>query len=174
MTRSIVNIPAIDFQPRAIAFPATGSGAPPECYDAKVGKVGAIIGAQQLGYNITAVPTGKCAFPAHNHFVNEEMFFVLQGTGEVRIGANVYPLQTGDFVACPAGGPETAHQIVNTGSDELRYLAVSTSRSPEICEYPKSGKFSAIARFPASTDGKAKTLRYFGREAQSLNYWDGE
>ena len=35
-------------------------------------------------------------------------------------------------MACPAGGPESAHQIINCGDEELRYLAVSTQRAPEI------------------------------------------
>ena len=41
-----------------------------------------------LHYNLTAVPPGKRAFPFHNHRVNEEMFFILEGTGEVRIGCD--------------------------------------------------------------------------------------
>lgn len=43
------------------------------------------------------------------------MFFVLQGTGEIRIGESTLPIRPGDVIACPAGGKETAHQIVNTG-----------------------------------------------------------
>ena len=137
-------------------------------------RIGPRIGAQQLGYSVTEVAPGKSAFPAHNHVVNEEMFFILQGTGEVRIGSHVYPLRAGDVVACPAGGSDTAHQIVNTGSESLRYLAVSTMRSPEIWQYPNSGKFGVSATLAASTDGRPKSLLFFGREAQSVDYWDGE
>ena len=53
----------------------------------------------------------------------------------------------GDIIACPPGGPETAHQILNTGNEELRYLAVSTKPSPEICDYPDSGKFGVLAEY---------------------------
>ena len=49
------------------------------------------------------------------------MFFVLHGSGEVRIGEARYPIRAGDIIACPAGGKETAHQIINTGNEELRY-----------------------------------------------------
>ena len=51
----------------------------------------------------------------------------------------------GDIIACPPGGPETAHQLINTGEGELKYLAVSTKLSPELCEYPDSGKFGVMA-----------------------------
>ena len=172
MTKPVVNIADIELQPRPAAFAATGAAA--ERYDARMGRIGPRVGAQQLGYNITAVPPGKRAFPLHSHRVNEEMFLVLQGTGEVRIGNDTYPLRSGDVIACPAGGKETAHQIVNTGAEELRFLAVSTTRSPELCEYPESEKFGVYAEFPAGADGRPKMFRYLGREAQGIDYWDGE
>lgn len=172
MNRPIFNIADIELQPRPPAFAATGSAA--ERYDARMGQIAPRLGAQKLGYNITAVPPGKRAFPFHNHRVNEEMFFVLEGSGEVRIGDAVYPIRMGDIVACPAGGKETAHQIVNTGDVELRYLAVSTKFSPEIAEYPDSGKFGVLAEYPADQDGKPQMFRFIGREHQNVNYWDGE
>jgi uncharacterized cupin superfamily protein len=97
--------------------------------------------------------------------VNEEMFFILEGEGEVRIGDQTYPVQKGDFIACPSGGAEAAHQIVNTSKTELRYLAVSTMQAPEIADYPDSEKFGVL-----SGDG----FRFLGRVDQSLQYWDGE
>ena len=44
------------------------------------------------------------------------------------------------MIACPTGGPEVAHQIVNTGTVDMRYLALSTLVDVEICEYPDSQK----------------------------------
>jgi uncharacterized cupin superfamily protein len=139
-----------------------------------MGFIGPRIGAQKLGYNITAVPPGKSAFPPHNHHANEEMFFVLQGSGELRIGGNTYPIRVGDIIACPAGGKEKAHQMINTGTEELRYLAVSTKLSPELVEYRNSGKFGVLAELPTSTDGKPQRFMFVGRESQSLDYWAGE
>ena len=172
MTRPVINIDEIELEPRPAAFAATGDAV--NRYDARMGRVAMRIGAKQLGYNVTAVPPGKRAFPVHSHRVNEEMFYVIHGTGEVRIGTSTYPLRPGDIVACPAGGAETAHQIVNTGTEELRFLAVSTMRYPEICEYPDSHKFGVYAQFPGAADGKPKMFRYLGREAQSIDYWEGE
>lgn len=172
MIKPVVNIADIELQPRPAAFAPTGTTA--DRFEARIGRVGTGIGAQQLGYNVTAVPPGKRAFPAHNHRVNEEMFFILHGTGEVRIGQDVHPLKPGDFVACPAGGTETAHQIVNTGTEELRFLAVSTMRTPEICEYPDSGKFGVYGDFSQSAGAKPRLFRYLGREQQSIDYWEGE
>ena len=129
-----------------------------------LGQVGVEVGAQKLGYNVTKLPPGKRAFPLHNHRINEEMFFVLEGEGEVRIGTETFPIRAGDFIACPPGGTELAHQIVNTSDKELRYLAVSTKQSPEIAEYPDSGKFGVLG----------EGVRFLGKFDQSLGYWDGE
>lgn len=172
MPPPILNLADVELMPRPAAFAATGPAA--ERYDARMGQIASRLGAQKLGYNLTAVPPGKRAFPFHNHRVNEEMFFVVAGTGEIRIGGAVHPIRTGDVIACPPGGGETAHQIVNTGTTELRYLAVSTKLSPEIAEYPDTGKFGVLAEFPPGPDGKPRTFRYVGREGQGVDYWEGE
>jgi uncharacterized cupin superfamily protein len=172
MTKPIVNIADVELGPRPPGLAPSGSAA--ERFDSKMGFIGARIGAQKLGYNITAVPPGKRAFPFHNHRVNEEMVFVLQGSGEIRIGASTYPIRSGDIIACPPGGKETAHQVINTGTEELRYLAVSTKLSPEIVDYPDSGKFGVLAELPADAEGKPRRFVFVGREGQSLNYWEGE
>ena len=172
MARPIINIDDVELAPRPPAFAATGPAA--ERFDAKMGLIGPLIGTRQIGCNITAVPPGMRAFPFHNHRVNEEMVFVLQGTGEVRIGPETYPIRNGDIVAMPAGGRETAHQIINTGSDELRYLALSTKLSPELCEYPDSGKFGVLAELPPGVDGKPQRFMFAGRREDSRDYWEGE
>jgi uncharacterized cupin superfamily protein len=171
MSKPILNIADVELQPRPQAFSATGPAA--ERYDAQMGMVAPHIGAQKPGYNITAVPPGMRAFPFHNHHVNEEMFFVIEGNGEARIGVNTYPIRQGDIIACPPGGPETAHQIINTGSTELKYLAVSTKQAPEVAEYPDSGKFGVLAEYPGE-DGKPRSFRFIGRTEQNLDYWEGE
>jgi uncharacterized cupin superfamily protein len=166
--RPILNIADVDPQP----LPMQAPGALADKYESKMGPIGARIGARKLGYNLTIVPPGKRAFPRHNHHVNEEMFFVLVGSGEVRIGERTFAIKQGDVVACPPGGPESAHQIVNTGASEMRYLAVSTKLSPEIAEYPDSGKFGVLGEL--ATDGAPRMVRYLGRLGDSLEYWDGE
>jgi uncharacterized cupin superfamily protein len=163
MERPILNI--AELEPRAM-------GKEGGKFEPRMASIGSKIGAQKLGYNLTVVAPGKRAFPFHCHRVNEEMFFVLEGEGEVRIGAATHTIKRGDVIACPPGGRDTAHQIVNTSSAELRYLAVSTKMSPEIAEYPDSDKFGVLAEFPGE-GGKPQMFRYLGRGA-GLDYFDGE
>ena len=73
------------------------------------------------------------------------MFFILEGEGELRFGDQRYPLRQHDVIACPPGGAEVAHQIINTGTTTMRYLALSTLVEVEACEYPDSGKVLIVA-----------------------------
>ncbi len=172
MSKPILNLSDIELQPRPASFAATGEAS--ERFDARMGFISPLLGAQKLGYNLTAVPPGKRAFPFHNHRVNEEMFFVIEGEGEVRIGAAVYSICPGDIIACPPGSQDTAHQIINTGSVELKYLAVSTQLSPEIAEYPDSEKFGVLDNFYIDSDGEPHGFHFMGRENSNLDYWNGE
>lgn len=172
MPKPILNIDDIKFSPRGTDFAPKGDLA--DKFDASTGQIANLIGARTLGYNITIVPPNKSAYPFHSHRINEEMFFVLQGSGVVRLGLETFPVRAGDFIACPPGGPEAAHQLRNTGMEELRFLAVSTVRSPEINEYPDSGKFGVYADFPSGTDGQMEYFSFQAREGMNLDYWDGE
>jgi uncharacterized cupin superfamily protein len=171
MTKPVINIDEVTIEERLPFFQPRGGAA--ERFGSRSGQIGSRIGARLLGYNITAVPPGKRAFPLHNHHANEEMFFILQGSGELRIGEERYSIRQGDFIANPPGGPELAHQIINNGSEELRYLAVSTMVVPETVEYPDSGKIATYSRQTAA-DGSLRVVRQIGRPESSIDYWDGE
>ncbi|RCS31010.1 cupin domain-containing protein [Rhodanobacter denitrificans] len=162
MTGPVLNIDEVVVQTGAL------QGDTAARYDLRKGEIASRIGARKLGYRLTVVAPGKRACPFHSHHNEEEMFFILEGTGELRHGDARYPLRAGDVVACPPGGPETAHQIINTGTAELRYLAVSTMEPVEICEYPDSGKFGAFV------DGEPRTFRHIGMPGDAHDYWEGE
>jgi uncharacterized cupin superfamily protein len=171
MGKNVLNLDEVRIEERPVFFQPRGEAV--QRFASRSGAVGARVGAKQLGYNITVVPPGMRAFPKHNHHANEEMFFILDGSGELRMGGDITPLRSGDFIACPAGGPELAHQIVNTGATDLRYLAVSTMIYPEVVEYPDSGKLAAMSRQPQA-DGSLRVLRHVSRETLGLDYWEGE
>lgn len=135
--------------------------------------MGAAIGAQKLGVMYMQVEPGKRAFPYHCHHGNEEMFVILEGTGTYRYGGQEYPLRAGDVCAAPTGGEETAHQIINTGSETLKYLSLSTKNDPDICEYPDSGKFAAFA-VGEGRDFQNARIRTINRVEANLTYFDGE
>lgn len=144
-----------------------------EVFTCRMASVGADLGLKKLGVAALAVEPGKRAFPFHNHHGNDELFIVLEGEGTFRFGADEHPIKVGDICAAPCGGPETAHQIVNTGTATLRYVAVSTKQDPDVVEYPDSGKFGVMAIGEGRTFFTAK-LTHIGRQENAVNYWDGE
>src|SRR5262249_17722358 len=120
-------------------------------FEARWAGISKRIGAKRLGYNLTVVPPGKMAVPFHNHRNNEEMFIILDGEGTLRCGDAEYPLRKHDVGAFPPGGREVAHQIINTGTRDLMYLALGTNEPCDIWEYPDSNKTGAYMEGP---DGK--------------------
>lgn len=168
MPKPILNIADAKYVDLADLSRRMGSELPAGRFGGRMAPLGNAIGAKKLGFNITEIAAGKSAFPFHSHRANEEMFFVIEGSGELRFGAETYPVRAGDVVACPPGGPDVAHQFVNTGGAPMKLLAVSTAIQPEVCHYPDSNKLSVL-------DGMgAAGFRHVGREQDGVDYWAGE
>jgi len=136
-----------------------------EQYECRAARLGPLLGAKDLGYSYDVVPPGKRSCPFHSHRGEEEMFFVLRGTGTLRYGSETRKIRAGDVICCPTGGPDTAHQIVNDSTEELAYLSISTMMPAEVCEYPDSGKIGAFG------DGG---MRHLTRASDGVDYWVGE
>ncbi len=139
-------------------------------------RFGAVIGprvagaaARKLGASYDILPPGKVACPYHFHYAQEEMFVILAGAGSLRVAGEMVPIRAGDVIAIPPG-PAYPHQIVNTSDAPLAYLSISTQETPEICEYPDSGKYLAFAleKGPLLAGGRLH------RPDSDLDYWDGE
>jgi uncharacterized cupin superfamily protein len=130
------------------------------------------VGARMIGANLTTVPPGKAAFPFHHHYANEEHFLILRGSGKLRSGSETYAVRVGDYIVSPAGGAEHAHQLVNTGGEDLVYLSLSTLLTPEVVGYPDSAKIGVRPQ----PYGAPASKRYLIAESDldKAQYWDGE
>jgi uncharacterized cupin superfamily protein len=143
-------------------------------FEDRAGRIGGVIGMKDLGAQYIVVPPGKAGFPFHAHRNNEEMFIILEGEGTFRKGDERWPIRAGDVISAVAGDASTAHQIINTGSVDIRYFAISTRNDPDICEYPDSGKWMVASGIPAGGGMMAAAFVMQGREKPRLDYWDGE
>jgi uncharacterized cupin superfamily protein len=133
-------------------------------YESRSVRIGRMLGARDLGYSYDVVPPGKRSCPFHSHRGEEEMFFIVRGTGTLRFGSERRRIRAGDVICCPTGGPETAHQIINDSDAELAYLSISTMMPAEVCEYPDSGKIGAYGG----------EVRHLTRADAAVDYWLGE
>jgi len=130
-------------------------------------RVGPLVGAKDLGYSYDVVQPGKTSCPFHSHHAEEEAFFIVRGTGLLRYGCETRRIRAGDFICCPTGGPDTAHQIVNDSDGELAYISISTMMPAEVCEYPDSKKIGAFGE----TTTKLKHMTHY---EQGVDYWKDE
>lgn len=130
-------------------------------------------GARLLGYSLYRVAPGDRMWPYHFQHVNEELFFVRRGYGELRTPDGARALRPGDFVLCPPG-PGGAHGLRNTGDGPLEILALSTMEEPEISEYPDSGKIYVLVGAPPGGDAAARTVDLLFRRRDAVDYLDGE
>jgi mannose-6-phosphate isomerase-like protein (cupin superfamily) len=64
------------------------------------------------------LPAGASTQP-HFHPRAEEIYFLLEGRGRMQIEDGVREVGPGDAIAIPPG---MRHQIINTGSETLRFL----------------------------------------------------
>jgi uncharacterized cupin superfamily protein len=162
----VISIHGLALEPRPEARKPKGAAA--DKFDVARAPLGNRLGLTTLGINLTQVAPGRVGYPFHSHRVNDELFYILSGQGELRLGSARHAVKAGDVIGCPLGGPETAHQLINTGSEPLRYLSMSSNRDPEICEYPDSDKIGVW-----SGEGEGG-LMHLTRRGAKVDYWDGE
>ena len=111
------------------------------------------------------VPPGKSAYPKHFHNYNSECFYIISGEGMLETVDGIVSVKAGDIMVFPCGEAGT-HKLTNTSDSEpLVYLDFDTTNSPDIIEYPDSGKVGMIEF------GKREA---FFRGDSNVDYYDGE
>lgn len=79
----------------------------------------------------------------HRHLQTEEIYYILEGQGRMRIGSEVASVGPGDAVAIPPGH---SHQITNSGTTTLRFLC---------CCAPPYEHEDTVLEAPSSTEEAA-------------------
>lgn len=115
-------------------------------------------GAHHLVLARDDLPPGSVNCPSHWHTVAEEAFYVVGGTGVLRIGEEEHPLRQGSFALRPPGA-RVGHRI-EAGPDGLAYLTLGDRPLEDGCVYPDSRKMR-MRGMPM--------LRY-----EDVDYLDGE
>lgn len=101
--------------------------------------------ARQCVASVYEIPPGKAAYPYHYHLQNEEVFFILSGTGILRTPEGERPVSAGELLFFPAE-PGGAHKLTNTGTEALIYLDLDTQNPLDAAVYPDSGKIGVWGR----------------------------
>ena len=120
--------------------------------------------SEHFDVSIYEVPPGKAAVPYHFHLRNEELFFILSGTGLLKSPEGERMVTAGDFLFFP-NNEKGAHKITNTSETEtLVYADFDIRYDPEIAFYPDSEKVGIFG----------KGYRLIFPTSEQVGYFDGE
>ncbi len=120
--------------------------------------------AAQCTVAVYELPPGKAGFPYHYHIKNEEVFYILSGTGKLKTPQGERAVQAGDMLYFPAN-ENGAHKLTNVSETEnLIYIDFDTHNDLEVAVYPDSGKIGVWG----------KNLNQLYRLADQVEYYEGE
>ncbi len=110
----------------------------------------------KLYCDLYEIPPGNINWPLHYHTCNEEVFYIIQGQGEVTTEKGVIKVKPGDVVRFPAG-EKGVHQLKNiSDSETLKYLDIGTANFPDVVFMPADSKIE----FFADESGEDKMWQY--------------
>jgi uncharacterized cupin superfamily protein len=99
-------------------------------------RIGAAAGATSVGVARIDIDPGFRAGPVHVHGSEEEIFFVLEGSGLAWLDGAVHEIGVGDTIVYLASGPE--HTVI-AGDDGLSVLAYGENHAPIVTRLPRAG-----------------------------------
>jgi uncharacterized cupin superfamily protein len=94
-------------------------------------------GTDANGLALMVIPAGERGHPPHCHSAEEELFYVLDGTGELRLGDETFALRPGHVVARPPG-TGIAHAFHAATDGPLTLLAYGQRDARDTVFYPES------------------------------------
>jgi uncharacterized cupin superfamily protein len=98
--------------------------------------LGEAAGATAVGVALIDVEPGCRPGPVHQHGSEEEIFFVLSGSGLTWIDGAVHEIGPGDTIVYLASGPE--HTVI-AGPEGLSVLAYGENHDPPLVRLPRAG-----------------------------------
>ena len=120
--------------------------------------------ASQCVVSVYEVPPGKAAYPYHYHLKNEEVFYILQGQGELITPQGNKTVEKGEFLYFPAdaGG---AHKLINSSQTEmLVYIDFDTKNDIDVAYYPDSQKIGIWGMDTNCVFDADNAVDYYGGE----------
>jgi uncharacterized cupin superfamily protein len=102
---------------------------------AQAARFGKALGLTRLGINLEIISPGCRSSWPHEHSLDEEFVFVLEGNFDVWIDGHLHRLRPGDGVAFPAGTGIT-HTFINNTDAEIRLLIVGERNPDDRTIYP--------------------------------------
>jgi len=125
--------------------------------------LGHAAGSVGVGLSRIRIPAGGWSTPAHDHGIEEELFYILAGSGLAWHKGETFEIGEGDCILFPPRrGPHTLHAL-----DELDVLAFGPRIYDESARFARLGASLVGNRYVESLDGSTDGLpTQFVREAE--------
>jgi uncharacterized cupin superfamily protein len=123
---------------------------------------------RSLTMSVYVLEPGEKHLPYHFHHGAEELLLVLEGLPTLRTPEGERPLRPGDVVHFPRGAGG-AHQMRNDTGERTRVVVAAANTTPEIVEYPDTGKIAAMAKTPSQQGEQLWSMHLL---EQAVGYWD--
>jgi uncharacterized cupin superfamily protein len=120
--------------------------------------LGREVGTRTVGLRRIEIAAGHFSTPAHEHGADEEIFFVLAGSGLLWEEGKTYEVHTGD---CIVHRPLRGAHTLRAADGGLDVLVFGQRRDPHLTALPRIGVAWSFPRWVALADGEAP----FAREA---------
>ncbi len=120
--------------------------------------------AKDLKVSFYEIPPKKSAFPYHYHLKNEEVYYIISGSGVLKTPEGEKIISKGDivFFSCDKGG---AHKLTNASETEsLIYIDFDTVNDIDVCIYPDSNKIGVWGKETNILFEKDKDVDYYTGE----------
>jgi uncharacterized cupin superfamily protein len=108
-------------------------------------------GSVGIGAKHWRVPPGKWSTPVHVHGSEEEIFYVLSGSGLLWADGRTYRVGPRDCISCL---PETESHSLHAGPDGLELLVFGERKSVEASLLPRAGVFWLGAKWVDAGDDR--------------------
>lgn len=94
-----------------------------------------INGTRNISLGMTVLDPG-CSSSPHSHKTQEEIWYVLAGTGLATVAEETIRIQKGTAIYIP---PEQSHQLLNEGNEQMRVLWAFSPPGPETAFLGRKG-----------------------------------
>lgn len=94
-------------------------------------------GLERIGVHLVRIEPGHESTTHHYHDADEEFIYILSGSGEARIGDDIYAIEAGDFMGFPAPSPAHSMRNPETNETDLVYLMGGERWASDVVHYPE-------------------------------------
>jgi uncharacterized cupin superfamily protein len=123
--------------------------------------LGRAVGSVNVGLQRFVVEEGYQSLPEHYHMAEEELFYVLKGSGTLLQDGERILVEAGDVICYPAGTKISRAFLADEG-EQLEYLAFGERNKDDVIVYPHSKKIAI------------RSVGFLGRLGEEAGYFEDE